>query len=45
MHDGTCEDEKTGGDAKDATREGGDEAAGAQTAAEGVKGFDPLKRG
>ena len=27
MHDGTCEDEKIGGDAEDAAREGGDEAA------------------
>ena len=34
MHYGTCEDEKIGGDAEAAAREGGDEAAGAQTGAE-----------
>ena len=34
---GTCEDEKIGGDAEAAAREGGDEAAGVQTGAEGCK--------
>lgn len=31
---GTCENQKTDGDAEAAAREGGDEAAGAQTGAE-----------
>ena len=34
---GTCEDEKIGRDAEAAAREGGDEAAGVQTGAEGCK--------
>jgi hypothetical protein len=34
VHYGTCENEKIGGDAEAAAREGGDEAANAQTGAE-----------